>query len=212
MERVRSKNLYSNSFTRNELWNFRLMVLKTSALIYMFLLYLNPVKVQCYRIAHVYNYYSIRSTTILILFGQIRFWEVSYLDLPQELTGINWQSLKWCKILNRSVSVIGLYAISFESAGLKLSCYKYLWLVYSIGLKTWKELAWKQFVMTSSSSSIFWLIIVNRNCLQEFCCDLISGKLVFKLIYITILLYYTIHVSFRKTILISTIGTHEKII
>ena len=43
------------------------------------------------------------------------------------------------------------------------------------------------------------------NCQQEFCCDLIgdliSGKLVFKLIYITILLYYMIHVvSFRKTI------------
>ena len=67
--------------------------------------------------------------------------------------------------------------------------------------------------MTSSGSSIFWLIVVNRNCLQEFCCDLISGKLVFKLIYVTILLYYMIRVvSFRKTILISTIGTHEKII
>ena len=52
------------------------------------------------------------------------------------------------------------------------------------------------------------MIIVNRNCLQGFCCDLISGKLVFKLIYITILLCYTIHVvSFRNTILISTIGT-----
>ena len=78
MERVRSKNLYTNSFTRNELWNFRLMVLKTSALTYAFLLYLNPVKVQCYRIAHVHNYYSIRSTTILwkilylILFGHIK--------------------------------------------------------------------------------------------------------------------------------------------
>ena len=78
MERVRSKNLYTNSFTRNESRNFRLMVLKTSALIYGFLLYLNPVKVQCYRIAHVHNYYSIRSTTILwkilylILFGHIK--------------------------------------------------------------------------------------------------------------------------------------------
>ena len=49
--------------------------------------------------------------------------------------------------------------------------------------------------MTSSSSSIFWLIIVNRNCLQECYCDLISGKLDFKLIYITILLYYTMHVA-----------------
>ena len=60
----------------------------------------------------------------------------------------------------------------------------------------------------SSSSRSFWLIIVNRNCPQEFCCDLISGKLVFKLIYITVL-----HVvSFRKTVLISTIGTREEII
>ena len=66
----------------------------------------------------------------------------------------------------------------------------------------------KHFVMTLSSSSIFRLIVVNRNGLQEFCCDLISGKLVFRLIYSTILLYDTIHVvSFRKTILISTIGT-----
>ena len=54
------------------------MVLKTSALIYEFLLYLNPVKVQCYRIAYVHNHYSIRSTTILwkilylILFGHIK--------------------------------------------------------------------------------------------------------------------------------------------
>ena len=104
------------------------MVLKTSALIYGFLLYLNPVKVQCYRIAHVHNYYSIRSTTIL--------WKILYLIfldiLNQILRGIlfgsasrvNWD--KWCKILNRSVSVIGLYVISFESAGLKLSRYKYL--------------------------------------------------------------------------------------
>ena len=48
---------------------------------------------------------------------------------------------------------------------------------------------------------------------KEFCFDLISCKLVFKLIYITISLYDAIHViSFRKTILISTIGTHEEII
>ena len=56
---------------------------------------------------------------------------MSYLDLPKESTGINWQSLKWCKILNRSVSVIGLYVISFESAGLKLSRYKYLTRLFS---------------------------------------------------------------------------------
>ena len=37
--------------------------------------------------------------------------------------------------------------------------------------------------------------------------------MVFELIYITILLYDTIRVgSFKKTILISTIGTHEEII
>ena len=130
----------------------------------------------------------------------------SCLDLLQESTGINWQSVKWCKILNLSVSVIGLYVISFESMDLKLSRYKYLWLVYSAGLKTRKELAWKHYVMTSSSSSIFWLIVVNRNCLQEFCSDLISGKPVFKLIYITILLYVF---SFRKTILISTIWKQD---
>ena len=45
MERVRSANLYTNSCTRNEYENFRLIVLKASALIYEFLLYLNPVKV-----------------------------------------------------------------------------------------------------------------------------------------------------------------------
>ena len=65
MQRVRSKDLYTNSSTRNELRNFRLMALKTSALIYGFLLNLDPVKIQCYRITHVHNYYSIPSTTIL---------------------------------------------------------------------------------------------------------------------------------------------------
>ena len=41
---------------------------------------------------------------------------------------------------------------------------------------------------------------------------LLARVVVFKLTYITILLYYTIHVvSFRKTILISTIGTHHEI-
>ena len=85
MERLRSKNLYTNSFTRNELSNFRLMALKTSALIYGFLLYLNPVKVQCYRITHLHNYYSIPSTTILwkilylIFFGHIKSDFVRYL-------------------------------------------------------------------------------------------------------------------------------------
>ena len=84
MERVRSKNLYTNSFTGSELWNLRLMFLKTLALIYGFLLYLKPVKVQCYRITHVHNYQS-RSTTILwkirylILFGHIKTDFVRYL-------------------------------------------------------------------------------------------------------------------------------------
>ena len=56
------------------------MVLKTSALIYGFLLYLNPVKVECYRIAHVHNYYSVRSTTIL--------WKILYLILFDTLNQI----------------------------------------------------------------------------------------------------------------------------
>ena len=36
MERVCSKNLYTNNFTPNELWNFRLMFLKTLAHIRVF--------------------------------------------------------------------------------------------------------------------------------------------------------------------------------
>ena len=73
------------------------MVLKTSALTYGFLLYLNPVKVQCYRIAHVHNYYSIRSTTILwkilylILFGHIKtdFESISFGSASR----VNWDKL-----------------------------------------------------------------------------------------------------------------------
>ena len=76
------------------------MVLKTSAVIYGFLLYLNPVKVQCYRIAHVHNYYSIFSTTILwkilylILFGHIKS-EVSSLrgTLFGSASRVNWDKL-----------------------------------------------------------------------------------------------------------------------
>ena len=73
------------------------MVLKTSALIYGFLLYLNPVKVQCYRITHVHNYYSIPSATIL---WKALYW--IFLDmLNQILCGIlfgfasrvNWDKL-----------------------------------------------------------------------------------------------------------------------
>ena len=51
--------------------HFRPIVLKASALIYGFLLYLNPVKVQCYRITHVHDYNSIPSATIL--------WKILYL-------------------------------------------------------------------------------------------------------------------------------------
>ena len=56
MERVRSKNLYINIFTRNELWNFRLMVLTTLVLMYGFSLLSKPKRVQCHRITHVHNY------------------------------------------------------------------------------------------------------------------------------------------------------------
>ena len=58
--------------------------------------YLNPAKVQCYRITYVHSYYSIPSTTILwkilyLIFLDIlnQILEVPYLDLPQESTGIN---------------------------------------------------------------------------------------------------------------------------
>ena len=74
------------------------MVLKISALMYGFLLYLNPVKVQCYRIGHVHNYYSIRSTTILwkilylILFGLIKSDFERYL-IWICLSRVNWDKL-----------------------------------------------------------------------------------------------------------------------
>ena len=45
------------------------MILKTSALIYGFLLYLNPVKVQCYRIALVHNWVAVRRTYVFTLQG-----------------------------------------------------------------------------------------------------------------------------------------------
>ena len=146
MERVRSKNLYTNSFTRNELWNFRLMALKTSALYMRF--YLNPVKVQCYRITYVHNYYSVPSTTVL--------WKILYLIffdlLNQVLWGIlfgsssrvNWDKLTVIEMVQdiESVSQCDWFICHiFESAGLKLSRYKYFWLVYLAGLKTPKGLA-----------------------------------------------------------------------
>ena len=99
MERVRSKNLYTNtnSFTRNELRYFRLMVLKTLALIYGSLLCLKPVRVQYYRITHVHNlplfslyHYFVESPSFDFVWTYKNiFSEVSYLDLPQEPTGIN---------------------------------------------------------------------------------------------------------------------------
>ena len=101
MERVRSKNLYTNIFTRNELWNFRPMALETSALIYGFLLYLNPVKVQCYRITHVHNYYSIPSTTILwkilylIFLGHIKSDFVRYLISICLKSQLGWIDSHW---------------------------------------------------------------------------------------------------------------------
>ena len=61
------------------------MFLKTLALIYGCLMYLKPVKVQCYRITYVHNYHSFRSTTILwkilylIMFGHIKTDFVRYL-------------------------------------------------------------------------------------------------------------------------------------
>ena len=70
---------------------------ETLALIYGFLLYLKPVKVQCYRITHVHDYHSFRSTTIvwkihyLILFGHIKTDFVRYVIwiCLKESTGIN---------------------------------------------------------------------------------------------------------------------------
>ena len=123
------KQFYSKSAVKFQAW-----FLYTLALIYGFLLYLKPVKVQYYRITHVHNYHSFRSMTILskilhlILFGHIKTGFVRYLIwicLKSQL-GYSSQSVKRCKILNQSVSVIGLYVISFESTGLKLLRYKYL--------------------------------------------------------------------------------------
>ena len=109
MERVRSKNPYTNSFTRNQLWNFRLMVLKTSALIYGFLLHLNPVKVQCYRITHVHNYYSISSTTILWKILSLIFLDILNQILWGILSGsasrVNWDKLTVIEIVQDIESV-----------------------------------------------------------------------------------------------------------
>ena len=85
------------------------MVLKTLALIYGFLLYLNPVKVQCYRITHVHNYHSFRSTTIL--------WNILYLILFRHITTdfvgissgsasrVNWDKLTISEIVQNIESV-----------------------------------------------------------------------------------------------------------
>ena len=61
------------------------MVLKILVLVYGVLLYLKPVRVQCYRITHVHNCYIFRSMTILwkilyfISFGHIQLDFVRYL-------------------------------------------------------------------------------------------------------------------------------------
>ena len=71
------KERIHKQFYSNELWNFRLMVLKTLALTDRFLLCLKPVKIRCYRITHVHIYHSFHSTIILwkfvylIVFGRI---------------------------------------------------------------------------------------------------------------------------------------------
>ena len=75
------------------------MVLKNLALIYRFLLYLKPIKVQCYRITHVHNYHSFYSMTILwkilylILFGHIKTDFVRYLISFGYASRVNWYKL-----------------------------------------------------------------------------------------------------------------------
>ena len=134
-----------------------------------------------------------------ILFGsasRVNWGNLTVSEMVQDIESVSQRDCFICHIF----WVCGLEIITLQ---IFLTCL-FSW------FETSKGACIKHFVMTSSSSSIFWLNRnFNRNCLQEFCCDLISGKLVFKVIYITILLYYTIHVvSFRKNI---TIGTHEEI-
>ena len=56
------------------------MAIKTSAPIYAFLF--NPVKVQCYRITYVHNYYCVPSTTIL---GKIFYLILIFLDILNQI-------------------------------------------------------------------------------------------------------------------------------
>ena len=51
-----------------------------------------------------------------------------------------------------------------------------------------------------------------RLVLQEFCCGLISSKLVFKLICITILLYYTIHAQLAERMRKSFKGSERQVL
>ena len=132
MERVHSKNLYTNSFTRNELWNFRLKVLKTSALIYGFLLYLNPVKAQSYRITHVHNYHSIRSTTIL--------WKIFYLILFEHIKS------DFVSILSASASRVN-WDIDSQWNGARYWIGQSAWLVYMSYLLSPR--AWNYHVINS---------------------------------------------------------------
>ena len=102
-----------------------------------------------YRITHVHNYCSIRSTTILwkilylILFGLMdRLNQILWGILFGSASRVNWDKLTVSEMVQDIESVSQrVYVISFESAGLKLLRYKYLWLVYSAGLRTRKELA-----------------------------------------------------------------------
>ena len=149
MERVRSKNLYTNGFTRNELWNFRLMFLKTLAPIYGFYCIKN-----LWRSNAIELLMSIITTlfTLRLFCGKSFVWfcldifkQILWGILFGSASRVNWDKLtvvKWCKILNRSVSVIGLYVISFESTGLKLSRYKYLWLVWKLEKSLHKSISW----------------------------------------------------------------------
>ena len=58
------------------------------------------------------------------------------MDLPQESTGINLTLIEMVQDIESVSQRAGLYVVFCESAGLKLSRYKYSRLVYSVGLKT----------------------------------------------------------------------------
>ena len=76
------------------------MVLKTSALIHGFLLYLNPVKVQCYRIAHVHNYYILNQILRGILSGSARVnWDkLTVIEMVQDIESVSQRDWFICHI------------------------------------------------------------------------------------------------------------------